>query len=53
MIGLVAFGALAFVIGVVRTVLRNRRTGRAREMEEAAGRLAAQDRAELAGRTRP
>lgn len=44
MTALVVAGGLAFVIGIVRTVLRNRRSGRAAEVEAAARRLAEADR---------
>ena len=42
--GLLTFGAFAFVFGIIRTVLRNRRTGRARELEEATEQLVGRDR---------
>ncbi len=44
MTALVLAGGLAFVVGIVRTVLRNRRSGRAAEVEAAARRLAEADR---------
>ncbi|MGM0385183.1 MAG: DUF6049 family protein [Actinomycetota bacterium] len=50
MTALVLVGMLAFVVGIVRTVLRNRRTGRAEEVEAAARRLAQEDRMQEVGR---
>ncbi len=44
MTALVLAGGLAFVVGIVRTVLRNRRSGRAAEVGAAARRLAEADR---------